>query len=232
MARQKATTNGEDIVVDVTEEAARRTPKNGREVYEEPTNDAENIIEFEEPYTVSVSLTGAADMLFHRWSVESVEAKGKASKGSAAKKTDDVESYVWRDDRGRICLPGEYVRQSIIGAAKFRQDPRSPRKSAQDLFKAGVVSLTTLAPLNNGIKEWEYLDRRRVTVQRNGITRHRPAVVAGWTADFEFMVLTPEYINSRLLHEVLNMAGRLVGVADFRPTYGRFLVSKFQVKSV
>ena len=30
-------------------------------------------------------------------------------------------------------------------AAKFRQDPRSQRKSAMDLYKAGVVPLTSAA---------------------------------------------------------------------------------------
>ncbi len=188
-------------------------------------NDGANIIQ--EPYVVEVTIEGTADLLFHRWSNEAVEAKSKAAKGSKAKKEDDVESYVYRNDRGEICLPGEYLRQAIIGAAKYRQDPRSPRKSAQDLFKAGVVSLTDLASL--GIKEWDYLDRRRVQVQRNAITRVRPAILKGWKATFLIQVLVPEYIDPPMLNEVIQQAGRLIGVGDFRPTYGRFVVTKFEV---
>ncbi len=97
------------------------------------------------PYVVDVTIEGVADILFHRWSNEAVEAKAKAAKNSKAKKEDDIESFVYRNEEGEICIPGEYLRQSIIYAAKFKQDPRSPRKSAFDLFKAGIISLTPLA---------------------------------------------------------------------------------------
>lgn len=189
------------------------------------TNGAAAFIAGSQPWVASVTLQGSSDILFHRWNCEAVDAKSKAAKNSAAKKTDDVESYVYRDSDGNIALPGEYLRQSIIYAAKFKQDPRSPRKSAMDLFKAGVVSLTDLASL--GASNWDYLDTRRVTIQRNGVNRVRPAMRQGWRAEFEIQVLTPEYIDEHLLLEVISMAGRLIGVGDFRPTYGRFNVVQF-----
>jgi hypothetical protein len=195
---------------------------------DQTNNDAAAQIEHEEPYTAAVEIVGSADLLFHRWSNEAVEQKAKARKGSAAKKTDNVESYVYRNEAGVICLPGEYLRGSIIAAAKFRQDPRSPRKSAMDLFKAGIVSLTALAPL--GAKTWDYEDRRRVLVQRNAITRVRPAFRAGWRCSIDLMVNVPEYIDQAFLLEVLGIAGRLIGVGDFRPTFGRFDVTGFKVR--
>lgn len=191
------------------------------------TNGASGAIELSQPFVASIELEGTADLLFHRWNVESVEAKSKAAKGSAAKKQDDIESYVFRNDDGDLCIPGEYVRQAVIHAAKFKQDPRSPRKSAMDLFKAGVVSLTGLASL--GIKEWDYEHKCRVQIQRSGITRTRPAVKKGWKTRFDLLVGLPEYIDSHLLHEVIANAGRLIGVGDFRPTYGRFLIKNFEV---
>lgn len=194
-------------------------------------------IALDQPYRVSVEVTGDSPILFHRWQSDAVETKAGAAKGSAAKKTDDVESYVWRNDNGELCLPGEYLRGSLIdprnGAAKYQQDPRSSRKSALDLFRAGVVSLTDLAVLirADGSKAdtWDYLDRRRVTVQRAGITRQRPALNAGWSCEVEFMVLLPQYISTSLFRRTLTDAGRLVGVADFRPTFGRFSVTRFAV---
>lgn len=166
-------------------------------------------------------------MLFHAYNCESVAEKAAAAKNSKAKKTDDVQSYVTRNDAGEICIPGEYVRQSIIHAAKFRQDPRSPRKSAMDLFKAGVFAQTELASL--GTIDWDYLDRRPVQVQRSRVTRERPAFRAGWTAVFEIAVLLPEYISGALLLEVLTQAGKLIGVGDYRPSYGRYAVTNFRV---
>jgi len=190
------------------------------------TNGAIATIDASMPYVVRATIVGTADLLFHRWNCESVEAKSKAAKGSKAKKTDDIESYVYRTDDGELALPGEYVRQAIIHAAKFRQDPRSPRKSAMDLFKAGVIGLTPLASL--GVSAWDYEHRCRVTIQRNGVTRCRPAMKAGWTIEVDLMVNLPEYIAPDALHDVLVNAGRLIGVGDFRPTYGRFAVRSFE----
>ena len=208
----------------------------------DPTDGGNEAISFSEPYSVEIAIEGSADILFHRWNVEAVDEKAAAAKGSKAKKTDNIESYVYRDDKGFICIPGEYLRGAIVGAAKFRQDPRSPRKSAMDLFKAGVVNLTPLAQiysvgeLARGSRDsvrpattWDYEDRRRVLIQRNGINRVRPAMKAGWRATFVMMVVLPEYISAQVLNEVVSMAGRIGGLADFRPTYGRFQITNFKV---
>lgn len=196
-----------------------------------PTNGGESAILMAAPYTATVTIKGVADLLFHRWNTEAVAEKAAAAKGSKAKKTDNIESYVYRNDAGELCLPGVYLIGAMTdkkqGAAKYRQDPRSPRKSALDLFKAGVVSLTPLAPL--GVSAWDYEHVCRAVVQQNAITRTRPALKLGWEATFDLLVNLPEYIAPELLHAVLIDAGRLVGVGDFRPTYGRFQVTQFGV---
>lgn len=198
------------------------------EVLNNVSNDAAAVINTEMPYIATVSIEGTAAFLYHRWSVDGVEAKSKAAKGSKAKKEDDIESYVYRNGDGILCIPSEYLRMSIIGAAKFRQDPRSPRKSAMDLFKAGVAGLDELCPV--GKDKWDFIDRRRVMVQRNGITRHRPGLNTGWKVKIALMVNLPEYIPPAFLNEVVQMAGRLIGVGDFRPTFGRFAVTRFEVQ--
>lgn len=192
-----------------------------------PTNGARNTIDISQPYVVEVVIKGSADFLYHRWNNEAVAEKSAARKGSAAKKSDDLESYVYRNDKKELCVPGEYLRMSLIGAAKFRQDPRSPRKSAMDLYKAGIVALTNLASV--GKEKWDYEDRRRVVIQRSAITRTRPALKAGWTIKVELQVGIPEYISESELNETISMAGRLIGIGDFRPTFGRFQIASFKV---
>lgn len=194
---------------------------------ESPSNGAKSQIETEIPYIAEVTIMGTADLLFHKWNVEGVAEKAAAKKGSAAKKVDDLESYVYRDDKGNLALPGEYLRMALIGASKFRQDPRSPRKSMMDLAKAAVITLTPLASL--GIKTWDYEDRRRCVIQRSAITRTRPAIKSGWQATIQLQVNLPEYISPSLLNEVIQQAGKLIGVGDFRPTFGRFQVMDFKV---
>lgn len=205
------------------------------ETVEPISNGAQEIIQYTEPYQVTVVIEGTAPILFHAWNNEAVEEQANAAKGSRAKKTDNVESFVYRlpakgrTKKGEIAIPGEYLRMAVINAAKYRQDPRSPRKSAMDLYKAGIVSLTEYATL--GKTTWDYLDKRRVVIQRNAVTRSRPAFLAGWTATFDLQVQLPEYIPTQDLHQVLINAGRLIGLGDFRPSYGRFVVNSFSVAS-
>ena len=63
------------------------------------------------------------------------------------------------------------------------------------------------------------------------MNRTRPALKQGWKAEFEFLILTPEYIAPMDLHSVMTQAGVLVGLADFRPTFGRFAITSFEVLS-
>jgi hypothetical protein len=191
-----------------------------------PTDAGNETIAFSEPYAVRVTLEGSCDMLFHAWNAEAVDEKAGAAKNSTGKKTDNLESYIYRTPDGDLAIPGEYLRGSIINAAKFRQDPRSPRKSAMDLFKAAIVVTSPLASL--GIKNWDYLDRRRVMIQRNGINRTRPAIRAGWQATFDFTVMLPEYVSRHDLRSTIESAGRLIGIGDFRPNFGRFGIIKYE----
>ena len=108
----------------------------------EPSNGASPDLEVELPYIVQFTLEGVRAILFHAWNNEAVAEKATAKKGSAAKKSDNLESYIYRTAKGEIALPGVYVHSSMQHAAKFKQDPRSPRKSAFDLFKAAISPLT------------------------------------------------------------------------------------------
>lgn len=200
---------------------------------EQTSNAGEFSASFSRPYVAHVKIEGVASILWHAWNCDSVEAKGAAAKGSAAKKTDDIESYVVRDSKGFIGIPAHYLRGMICnanGAAKYRQDPRSSRKSALDLYRAGVVILTENASL--GTKDWDFLDKRREVIQRAGITRVRPAMLPGWKCEFDVQVVLPEYISPQDLHAVLVDAGRLCGIGDHRPTYGRFNVTGFEIQKL
>lgn len=194
-----------------------------------PTNGAKEQIEMEIPYVAEVTIQGTADLMFHRYNPEAVKEKADGKKGSKIKKEDDLESYVFRNEHDFLCIPGEYLRMSLIGSAKFRQDPRSPRKSAMDIFKAAIISLTPLAVIGKGSKDWDYLDKRRAVIQRSAITRTRPAMKAGWTATIQLLCNLPEYISPSFLNDVIQQAGKLIGVGDFRPTFGRFQVVGFKL---
>lgn len=198
------------------------------EVLEPVSNGALTAITMQQPYVATIAVEGSASFLFHAWNIEAVEAKATAKKGSKAKKEDDLESYVYRDADGMLAIPGRQFRMAIINAARFQQDPRSTRKTAMDLYKAGVAVLDEFCSL--GTRDWDRIDRQRATIQRASITRARPCMLAGWRCIVTLQVLLPEYISPQLLNETVQAAGRLMGVGDYRPTYGRFQVIGFRVE--
>jgi hypothetical protein len=195
------------------------------------TNGAADQIDFVKPYSAHVTIEGTAPLLFHSWNIDSIAEKAKSAKGSKSKKSDDIESYVYRisDEDRRLGIPTVNFHAAIIEAARYVQDPRSPRKSARDLAKAGIIADAAVAPFMPDTEEWDFIDRRRVTVQRAGITRERPAMRVGWRVAFDLVVTTPEYIDKALLRSLIQNAGRLVGLCDFRPTHGRFDIVAFEV---
>lgn len=178
----------------------------------------------DEPWGAEFTIKGISSMIFHRFNAE--EGDGPAGR-KGTNKTDNPEDYVYRCEDNSIGLPAEYVRQAMIGAAKYRKDPRSPRASAMGLFKAAVILTPEIASL--GCDDWDYLDRRGAVIQRSRIKRVRPAFEAGWEATFRSEVLLPEYVTPALLMDVLADAGRLVGLGEMRPAFGRFAVVRFEV---
>lgn len=193
------------------------------------SNGAQDAIESGLPYRLSVGLVGTAPILFHAWNIEAVAEKAASAKGSKAKKTDNVESYAYRDPDGFLGVPGQNLAASIQMAGKFMQDPRSSRKSAFELCKAGVIPLTTIGVFEPKTQKWEFEHAARVTVQRAGVTRVRPAMREGWRISFDLLVTTPEYLSPSIMAHLLGQAGRLVGLCDWRPTYGRFAVTRLEV---
>jgi len=192
-------------------------------------NDAKELIT--EPFTIQLKIQGVSDLLFHRWSNEDVEEKNTAAKGSKTKKTDNIEAYIYRDENNYICMPGRYLNRAIVEAARFHQDLRSSRKMAKDLVQAAVIVPTMLAPIlvnDKPTSDWDYLDRQRVVIQRAGITRVRPAFTAGWKAQFNVTSLLPEYVTPQFLRRLVQDSGKFIGLADFRPTYGRFDVIEWK----
>jgi len=187
----------------------------------EVSNGAKVAIESGIPFTLRARVRGVSPgLIMHAWNCEAIANLP----GKGAKKKDDLETYVRRDDEGYLCIPGEYFRGSMINAGRSRKDPRSSRKSMMDLLKAAVIPLTYLAPISPKSKEWPKVHKCRAVIQRSAITRERPWWPEGWEAQIDLQCIMPEYVSPTVFHDILVDAGRFVGVADYRPTYGRFQV--------
>jgi len=206
--------------------------KKGATILQPVSNGAKHMIELTQPYRATVKVLGTAKMLMHCWNNEAIAEKAAAKKGSDKKKTDDLESYLLRNEKGQIVMPTLNFCAGIREAGKSFPDPASPRKSLRDRLKAIVVPESEYGLINGGVKDWDFVDMRRVVIQRAGITRSRPAFFEGWTIEFQIMILEPEYLQPARLFELVESAGKFQGLGDFRPTFGRYRVAKFETEII
>ena len=118
-------------------------------------------------------------------------------------------------------------------------------KVTQDDIRNGTTAMAGFSIVNS--KE-EFIDKETEGVViddvdvwhqdarwgRNANTRGAVWVVRpridNWELDFEITLLQDERISTDLLKEILEYAGAYVGVGAWRPKFGRFVITKWNVK--
>jgi len=189
-------------------------------------------------YTVNIQVEGIAPLMQHRFPLPDFADMGKGGK----KKTGETDyTQEWRDYfystiDGDIYQPATHFDGCMAKAAAGYKIQGGRGKTYKDLFKGNVF--VSPDAILHGVKVPEtldadadktlYLDIRPVVVQRARVVRIRPCFKPGWKLGFEITVLDDQ-VPPNVVNEVLALAGRTVGVGDFRPRFGRFMVTKFEV---
>lgn len=124
---------------------------------------------------------------------------------------------------GLLGIPNQNVWRSIYDAATaFRRGADVKRAlSFEDTMEPLRVA-GELIEVEKFLSDAVNIDYRPVAVQRAKTMRARP-VVRDWSSTHHFELLD-DVIDARDLAPILERAGRLVGVGDWRPTYGTFHV--------
>ena len=123
---------------------------------------------------------------------------------------------------GRPCIPGLVMDACIIDAAK---KVRKGRQATAGLFSAGEFFLEYDGPDNIdtlwGDERFKF--SASVRIQKNRIMRMRPRFPE-WEATIE-ICFDDRQLNEQDIREFLSIAGRDVGIMDWRPRFGRFDIS-------
>lgn len=189
-------------------------------------------------YTVDVKVKGTAVLLQHRFPMQDYATMGKGGHQQTGAKDyrDEWKLSLYVDKNGDIFHPSTHFEQALVKAAAQFKIQGKRGKTYKDLVSASVFVTPEEIPF--GIKNPDeldtdadkplYLDLRPAVVQRARITRIRPAFKAGWELEFQIEVIDDQ-MPVEMLHEILNYAGKAIGVGDYRPRFGRFQVVRFEV---
>jgi len=104
-------------------------------------------------------------------------------------------------------------------AAKFSKKGKTVTRALQTV--EDKVKLLYDGPRDiQGLYSKCYRDRRPVTVNRSTVIRTRP-FFEEWAAEFQ-VAIDPSQLDAIEVRNFLEVGGRLVGLCDYRPTYGKF----------
>ncbi len=190
-------------------------------------------------YTVSTIIEGVSPLLQHRFPMPDLDNLSKGAKKSTGSidYTQEWKEYFYADSEERIFQPASHLEGALIKAAVNFKIQGKRGKTYKDLFKAAVFvepdriyhnGFTVPDELDGDADKDIYLDVRPVVVNRARVVRLRPAFKPGWKLEFELLCNDDE-IHHNLLQDVLDHAGKTVGIGDYRPRFGRFNVTKFEV---
>lgn len=175
---------------------------------------------------LNVRIEGTSPLLMHRFPMGEEDAKSKAK--NQKKNEDDVESYLYVDEEGKLVQPSIHIISTLKKAGAKYQIPGQGKLTYKNIMGSGAVIIEP-DMIPHEIQEWK-IDRRPVVVQRARIVRQRP-VLNSWALSFR-VEYDEDEIPKAVLKELLDYAGRRVGIGDFRPerggSFGRFIVTKFE----
>lgn len=172
---------------------------------------------------IEVEITGIAPLLQHRFPTEEHGINKSKAKKQVYDPKEEAEKCLYRNAKGEIYEPAEHIFQAMVRAAvdfKFEK-----KKSYKDAITSGIFVTPDEIPLISDIP-FE-IDARGAVVQRSRIIRWRPRFNQ-WKLRFNIEVIDSDNISTNALKEILEKAGSAKGLGDYRPRFGRFMVTAFK----
>lgn len=149
---------------------------------------------------------------------------------SKRKKTDEDHELIARSeymgsiyiDQDGPFIPSMNIDAAFVEAAKMQKLGRHAKRAM--MVMEDKVYLKYDGPRSAGdlVNDPRFVDARSVRVSMARLTRYRPRF-NNWEAECT-LAFDPNQINPNEVKQIIENAGRLVGVGDFRPRFGRFTV--------
>ena len=176
--------------------------------------------------TYNITLEGTSPLLMNRPSQLDIGDKSKTSKRETQTPSEIAEAKLYKDAKDNIYLPATWFQGCIVEAGKHKK--MMGKGSSKATYSKVAGSSVEINPfeivLNSKWKVFSILAVNPTTHGRNIL--HRPQFDK-WKADFE-VTFDEEAIEVPVMKELFDIAGRIVGIGDWRPAKkGRF--GKFQV---
>jgi len=187
--------------------------------------------------TIKTAIEGVTPLICNAFTDEAAEQATNGSRSSAVgdKGTplEQAEKKLYLGNDGKPMIPQPNLFRCIIDAGKFFKAGKSKVTTIKSSLIPACLSIDEVAiPILH--KEPWRVDTRPVRNPSTGgrILCHRP-MFDDWRLEFT-MTLDPTILSVKLLREIVDAAGKRIGLGDFRPDckgpFGRFVVVEWAVE--
>lgn len=175
---------------------------------------------------LSIRITGISALLMNNPANMGAGRGGGLNTKQIPSAADEAAGKTYADEKGNLYLPSIMFRSALLGACAGR---RMGKVGARTVLAGAIFTVTDRVPLvhpTTGKPITTYrVNSMRAVVNKAGVTRSRPEI-AEWAANLDFEVDDEFIKDPAAVLELMNIAGRVRGVGDFRPQkggpFGRF----------
>jgi len=171
------------------------------------------------------TIQGVAPMLFSRMYTELGKPGGKPTPEEMS-----VEPHLkcHRDERG-VYIPGGMFKQAILGGARMG-NVKDGRKSYATTLEAILFAESNLyLGKDEYDRVFEHWGRRPPGPRGAAIMIRYPLFEVGWQADFSLVLTMGDKYTGDAVHRSIEAGGLLVGMGSWRPEFGRFILTRWEV---
>jgi len=171
---------------------------------------------------LSVKITGSRPLLMH--SPQGIGQSSTTKKVTVHDPEEEAAAVLYKNKEGVICVPSLAVLACLRKAATEHKAPGRGKKTLKDFVYSGLRIDPDLIPLTP--QEYD-VDIRPVVINRSRVMRGRPKFDT-WSLDFKLTIQDTSVWEPSMVREVLEGAGKFVGLLDFRPLFGTFTVTEMK----
>lgn len=182
--------------------------------------------------TIDVEIRGTAPLLQHN--IEGAEAqmlhKGKRRTGGVANDENEWKNFLYKiDGNGKLGHPSAALESMFVKAARdFKADKR---RTMADTAKATFFCNDTYIQLvgKTGPDRVNRCSVVNPNTRGRGF-RYRPEFDAGWVGRVAVTLADTELMPEDRAKEIMEHGGRVIGIGNWRPKFGRFMVTGWKVR--
>ena len=176
---------------------------------------------------IKVTIEGTTPILFNRFRDTAIE--GKSKKRTGAMVESEIEDKLYQDEEGKTQLPAVYIKNCITEASKqFKIVGKG--KSTYSKLVASTVDIEPFYIMLDA-KKYEVFRISAVNPMTKGRMMTERPRYNKWKASFEILLNDPA-VPVSVINEILEHAGKYVGVGDWRPEkkgmFGKFMITSFK----